>query len=271
MEFVLAQLLASLRLREPLRCRVISVYGYINYHVYNDHNFYMIGYLDKHYNKSSSTTSVKSVCVIAIVHHSPAMTTGGNRGERQVTIYKGTQSPREWSPFHGDVFVEYSSVVLAELGDDVPALDLTEDVAGTTAAVAQPEEEEEASARSGDGAAASSSSSGGPGNQPPTAADLAQLFFGWLGDKLGRKSVYGMTLVMMVICSVASGLSFSNTPTSVMATLCYFRFWLGFGIGDDYPLSATIMSEYANKKTRGAFVAEALLSKCRYYRCTRNV
>ncbi|GLJ42665.1 hypothetical protein SUGI_0884420 [Cryptomeria japonica] len=33
------------------------------------------------------------------------------------------------------------------------------------------------------------------------------------------------------------------------------RFWLGFGIGGDYPLSATIMSEYANKKTRGAFLA----------------
>ncbi|XP_072965934.1 inorganic phosphate transporter 1-6-like [Typha angustifolia] len=82
-----------------------------------------------------------------------------------------------------------------------------------------------------------------------------QLFFGWLGDKLGRKKVYGMTLMLMVLCSVASGLSFSSTPTSVMATLCFFRFWLGFGIGGDYPLSATIMSEYANKKTRGAFIA----------------
>ena len=30
---------------------------------------------------------------------------------------------------------------------------------------------------------------------------------------------------------------------------------MGFGIGGDYPLSATIMSEYANKKTRGAFIA----------------
>ncbi|KAJ3687829.1 hypothetical protein LUZ61_016993 [Rhynchospora tenuis] len=40
-----------------------------------------------------------------------------------------------------------------------------------------------------------------------------------------------------------------------MATLCFCRFWLGFGIGGDYPLSATIMSEYANKKTRGAFIA----------------
>jgi PHS family inorganic phosphate transporter-like MFS transporter len=30
---------------------------------------------------------------------------------------------------------------------------------------------------------------------------------------------------------------------------------LGFGIGGDYPLSATIMSEYSNKNNRGAFVA----------------
>ncbi|KAG9136082.1 hypothetical protein Leryth_003708 [Lithospermum erythrorhizon] len=82
-----------------------------------------------------------------------------------------------------------------------------------------------------------------------------QLFFGWLGDKLGRKKVYGMTLMVMVLCSVASGLSFGHTSKSVMATLCFFRFWLGFGIGGDYPLSATIMSEYANKKTRGAFIA----------------
>ncbi|KAI4295057.1 hypothetical protein MLD38_040681 [Melastoma candidum] len=50
-------------------------------------------------------------------------------------------------------------------------------------------------------------------------------------------------------------LSFGHTAKSVMATLCFFRFWLGFGIGGDYPLSATIMSEYANKKTRGAFIA----------------
>ncbi|PKI52120.1 hypothetical protein CRG98_027536 [Punica granatum] len=82
-----------------------------------------------------------------------------------------------------------------------------------------------------------------------------QLFFGWLGDKLGRKKVYGITLILMVICAICSGLSFGSTSKSVIGTLCFFRFWLGFGIGGDYPLSATIMSEYANKKTRGAFIA----------------
>ena len=35
----------------------------------------------------------------------------------------------------------------------------------------------------------------------------------------------------------------------------FIRFWLGVGIGGDYPLSATIMSEYANTKTRGSFIA----------------
>ncbi|XP_065864308.1 low affinity inorganic phosphate transporter 8-like [Euphorbia lathyris] len=84
---------------------------------------------------------------------------------------------------------------------------------------------------------------------------VGQLFFGWLGDKLGRKKVYGITLVTMVGCALASGLSFGSTKESMVASLCFFRFWLGFGIGGDYPLSAVIMSEYANQKTRGAFIA----------------
>ncbi|KVI07481.1 General substrate transporter [Cynara cardunculus var. scolymus] len=80
-----------------------------------------------------------------------------------------------------------------------------------------------------------------------------QLFYGCLGDKLGRKKVYGITLMLMCLCSIASGLSFWRNPKLVMATLCFFRFWLGFGIGDDYPSSATIMSEYSNKKTRRVY------------------
>ncbi|KAL8491030.1 hypothetical protein ACS0TY_022882 [Phlomoides rotata] len=102
-----------------------------------------------------------------------------------------------------------------------------------------------------------------PGTLPPQISSavigtafvgtlIGQLFFGWLGDKLGRKRVYGMVLMLMILCCIGSGLSFGD---HTMLTLCIFRFWLGFGIGGDYPLSATIMSEYANKKTRGAFIA----------------
>ncbi|KAE9455458.1 hypothetical protein C3L33_12640, partial [Rhododendron williamsianum] len=90
---------------------------------------------------------------------------------------------------------------------------------------------------------------------------FGQLFFGWLGDHMGPKKVYSVTLLLMIICSLGSGLSFAGSATGpmaakgVIATLCFFRFWLGFGIGGDYPLSATIISEYANKKTRGSFIA----------------
>ncbi|KAL7144953.1 hypothetical protein ABFS83_07G046300 [Erythranthe nasuta] len=118
-----------------------------------------------------------------------------------------------------------------------------------------------------------------PGVLPPSVSSsdtgvalvgtlIGQLFFGWLGyviykiytlilgDKMGRKKVYGLlTLIIMIICALASGFSFGHTLKGVMASLCFFRFWLGFGIGGDYPLSATIMAEYANKKTRGAFIA----------------
>ncbi|GMN68336.1 hypothetical protein TIFTF001_037390 [Ficus carica] len=105
-----------------------------------------------------------------------------------------------------------------------------------------------------------------PGILPPNVAAAVngvalcgtlagQLFFGCLGDKLGRKRVYGLTLILMVFSSIASGLSFGNSPQAVMTTLCFFRFWLGFGIGGDYPLSATIMAEYSSKRSRGAFIA----------------
>ncbi|MCO5567990.1 hypothetical protein L7F22_024635 [Adiantum nelumboides] len=107
--------------------------------------------------------------------------------------------------------------------------------------------------------------SGRPGTLPPAlnalvngiallGAFCGQLLFGWLGDKLGRKRVYRVTALLMVCCSIGSALSFGSNPHAVIGTLCFFRFWLGVGIGGDYPLSATIMSEYANTNTRGAFV-----------------
>ncbi|KAL5848465.1 hypothetical protein ACOSQ4_006478 [Xanthoceras sorbifolium] len=77
-----------------------------------------------------------------------------------------------------------------------------------------------------------------PGYRPDNVAAAitgvalcGQLFFGWLGDKMGRKRVYGMTLMLVAVCSIASGLSVGKYPKVVMSILCFFRFWLGFGIG----------------------------------------
>ncbi|KAI3816281.1 hypothetical protein L1987_15974 [Smallanthus sonchifolius] len=84
---------------------------------------------------------------------------------------------------------------------------------------------------------------------------IGQLVFGRLGDRAGRRYVYGVSLVMMVVGSIGCGFSLSRLTSMVFVSLGFFRFLLGTGIGGDYPLSATIMSEFANKRTRGAFIA----------------
>jgi MFS transporter, PHS family, inorganic phosphate transporter len=56
---------------------------------------------------------------------------------------------------------------------------------------------------------------------------VGQLLFGWLGDRFGRKSVYGITLWLMIVASIGSALSFGRTPNAVMGSLCFWRFLLG--------------------------------------------
>lgn len=80
------------------------------------------------------------------------------------------------------------------------------------------------------------------------AAALGSYLFGWLADRIGRHSIYGMTLVVLAIGAVLSAFS----PNIVW--LLIFRFILGLGIGGDYPLSATLMSEYANRRDRGKLI-----------------
>ncbi|XP_057468659.1 probable inorganic phosphate transporter 1-9 [Actinidia eriantha] len=84
---------------------------------------------------------------------------------------------------------------------------------------------------------------------------IGKLVFGRLGDLIGRRRVYGLALMLMVVSSLGCGFSICTTQQCVLVSLGFFRFLLGVGIGGDYPLSATIMSEFANKRTRGAFIA----------------
>ncbi|BAH93489.1 probable inorganic phosphate transporter 1-10 [Oryza sativa Japonica Group] len=86
-------------------------------------------------------------------------------------------------------------------------------------------------------------------------AVIGNVVFGALGDRVGRRRVYGACLLLMVCSSVGSGFSVCRTRRCALASLCFFRFLLGVGVGGDYPLSATIMSEFANRRTRGAFIA----------------
>ena len=80
------------------------------------------------------------------------------------------------------------------------------------------------------------------------AAFVGAFIFGRLADVYGRKSVYGIEAAIMALAAIASAFS----PNIIW--LIVFRFILGVGIGGDYPVSAVIMSEYANRKDRGKLV-----------------
>src|SRR5256884_749808 len=80
------------------------------------------------------------------------------------------------------------------------------------------------------------------------AAFLGAFVFGRFADLAGRKRVYWLVAVIMVVAALGSALSPS------FWVLIAFRFLLGFGVGGDYPVSAVLMSEYANRKDRGKLV-----------------
>jgi MFS transporter, PHS family, inorganic phosphate transporter len=80
------------------------------------------------------------------------------------------------------------------------------------------------------------------------AACLGAFVFGRFADLAGRKRVYWMVAAIMIAGAVGSALSPS------FWVLIAFRFLLGFGVGGDYPVSAVLMSEYANRKDRGKLV-----------------
>jgi len=80
------------------------------------------------------------------------------------------------------------------------------------------------------------------------AAVLGALVFGKLMDRLGRKAVYGIEIILLVFGAAASAFS----PNFI--TLLAFRVFVGIGVGGDYATSAVITTEYANRKNRGRLV-----------------
>jgi PHS family inorganic phosphate transporter-like MFS transporter len=85
---------------------------------------------------------------------------------------------------------------------------------------------------------------------------LGQVGFGLMGDYLGRKKVYLITLMLIIGSTIGQCLSASTIRgVGFVTILCFWRFVLGIGIGGDYPLSATIVAEYANRRWRGGFLS----------------
>ncbi|PVG01124.1 phosphate transporter [Serendipita vermifera] len=84
---------------------------------------------------------------------------------------------------------------------------------------------------------------------------VGQLLFGFLGDAFGRSFVYGKELILIIIATIVCisvPSYFSGHQVLIWIFIC--RIFLGIGIGGDYPMSATVVSDRANIHRRGTLL-----------------
>jgi MHS family proline/betaine transporter-like MFS transporter len=82
---------------------------------------------------------------------------------------------------------------------------------------------------------------------------LGGLFWGPLGDRLGRKSVLALTILLMAGATFSVGLipSYDSIGFWAPALLIILRMVQGFSTGGEYGGAATFMAEYAPDRKRG--------------------
>ena len=76
-------------------------------------------------------------------------------------------------------------------------------------------------------------------------AVLGAFFFGWLTDRLGRKKLFTITLVVYLLATAATGLSWNAWSFSL------FRFLTGSGIGGEYTAINSTIQELIPARFRG--------------------
>lgn len=72
---------------------------------------------------------------------------------------------------------------------------------------------------------------------------VGQVFFGWLADRIGRKRIYGVELMIIIAGTIGQSLSAQGPSVNIIGLLVFWRVIMGIGIGGDYPLSSIITSE----------------------------
>ena len=84
---------------------------------------------------------------------------------------------------------------------------------------------------------------------------LGGLFWGPLGDRIGRKSVLAMTILLMAGATFAVGLipSYDQIGFWAPTALILLRMLQGFSTGGEYGGAATFMAEYAPDDRRGFY------------------
>lgn len=84
---------------------------------------------------------------------------------------------------------------------------------------------------------------------------LGGLFWGPMGDRIGRKAVLAMTILLMAGATFAVGLipSYASIGFWAPSILIVLRLLQGFSTGGEYGGAATFMAEYAPDDRRGFF------------------
>ncbi|MFD7943152.1 glycine betaine/L-proline transporter ProP, partial [Streptomyces sp. NPDC059744] len=84
---------------------------------------------------------------------------------------------------------------------------------------------------------------------------LGGMFFGPMGDRIGRKKVLALTMIMMAVGTFAIGVIPSHASIGLWAPalLIFFRLVQGFSTGGEYGGASTFIAEYAPDKRRGYF------------------
>ncbi|RDW70888.1 uncharacterized protein DSM5745_08399 [Aspergillus mulundensis] len=88
-------------------------------------------------------------------------------------------------------------------------------------------------------------------------AMVGQVLFGVAADIWGRRKMYGLELVVLIFTTLGVALSSTGAESSmsIVGLLIFWRFFMGVGLGGDYPLSAVICSEFAPTRIRGRMLA----------------
>ena len=77
---------------------------------------------------------------------------------------------------------------------------------------------------------------------------LGAVLAGTIADKFGRKNVFAATVILYSLSTGLCAIAWSYE------SLLVFRFLVGFGLGGELPVAATLMSEYAPSRLRGRFI-----------------
>ncbi|QHD07055.1 MFS transporter [Pseudomonas sp. R76] len=85
------------------------------------------------------------------------------------------------------------------------------------------------------------------------ARPIGALFFGWLGDRQGRKVVMVSTVVLMGASTTMIGLIPSYASIGIWAPICLvlLRFTQGFGAGAELAAGTVMLGEFAPARRRG--------------------